>query len=119
MANGLSWAVTVAIRGEICHLFQEQHLIDHAANRALFDGVHDFALFDLPNGTKACLQEDIPAAKDTISRIRTMESKFGAHIAFAHDTEWMKIGTDEVLMSLLDDTLKVAARETIPNGGIP
>lgn len=70
-------------------------------------------MFDTPNG-KACLHSDIPAAKQTIERLRAMERKLGMHIAFAHLTQWMKDGEDEVLMSLLDDHLKMAAKELLP-----
>ena len=47
-----------------------------------------------------------------------MEEKFGAHIAFAHDAEWIKKGDDPVLMSLLDDDLRIAAKARIVKGEI-
>ena len=43
-----------------------------------------------------------------------MEKDLGCHVALAHDAEWMKHGTDKILMSLLDDELKAAARDRIP-----
>lgn len=43
-----------------------------------------------------------------------MESKLNVHVAFAHDAEWMKSGTDEVLMSLLDEDMKHAAETRLP-----
>lgn len=82
--------------------------------RELFDGEYDFAVYDLPNGGQGCLQADVPAAKDTIARIRIMEDELKVHVAFAHDAQWMKEGSDTVLMSLLDDDLKRAAKTRIP-----
>ena len=57
---------------------------------------------------------DIPEARKTISSLRTLEKDFNVHMAFAHDTSWMKEGTNAVLMSLLDDDLRKAARDQIP-----
>jgi hypothetical protein len=48
-----------------------------------------------------------------------LEIDYGAHIALAHDASWLKKGTDKVLMSLLDDTMRVAAKEKIPYDEIP
>ena len=87
-------------------------------HRALFDGAHDFAVFSLPDGSEACLQADVPAARETLVRIKIMEEKFGAHIAFAHDAEWIKKGEDHLLMSLLDDDLRNDAKARISNGQI-
>ena len=85
----------------------------------LYHGKHDFARFPLPGGNTGCLQADIPAAKDTLSRIRVLEQQHGVHVAFAHDNSWMLEGTDEVLMSLLSDELKHAAQNVLPTGGLP
>jgi hypothetical protein len=65
------------------------------------------------------LHTDISAAKDTISRIRVLVKQFGVHVALAHDAAWLKEGTDEVLMSLLDESMKRAARERIPKDEMP
>lgn len=48
-----------------------------------------------------------------------MESNLGAHIALAHDTEWVKTGTNSVLMGMLDEEskegfkVKLAASEAL------
>lgn len=66
------------------------------------------------------LHTDIHAAKDTISRIQILEKEHSVHVALAHDASWMKHGTDDVLMSLLDNDLTAAvkngriARDEIP-----
>jgi hypothetical protein len=65
------------------------------------------------------LHADLAAAKDTIASIARLEKDYGAHIALAHDASWLKKGTDEVLMSLLDDKMRVAAKERIPYDEIP
>jgi hypothetical protein len=65
------------------------------------------------------LHTDLVAAKDTIANLRMLETDYGAHIALAHDASWLKKGEDEVLMSLLDDKMKVAAKEKIPYDKIP
>ena len=87
-------------------------------SRQLLDGLCEFATFDLPNGQSASLQADIPAAKDTIRRIKRFE-EMGAHVALAHDAQWVKEGTDKVLMGLLSDHMKLAATERIPNDERP
>jgi hypothetical protein len=65
------------------------------------------------------LHADLATAKDTIANIRRLETEYSAHIALAHDASWLKKGTDEVLMSLLDDKMRVAAKEKIPYDEIP
>jgi hypothetical protein len=65
------------------------------------------------------LHADLAAAKDTIAKIRSLETEYGAHIALAHDALWLKKGTDEVLMALLDDKMRVAAKEKIAYDEIP
>ncbi|GAB7349176.1 hypothetical protein MBLNU459_g8111t1 [Dothideomycetes sp. NU459] len=79
----------------------------------LYSGACDFAMFDTPGG-KSCLHSDLPSAKDSLRRIKVMESEFGAHVAFAHITQWMQDGKDDVLMSLLDNDMRMAAKELIP-----
>jgi hypothetical protein len=65
------------------------------------------------------LHADIAAARSTITKMRTLERDFGTHTALAHDASWLKKGTDTVLVSLLDEKLKVAAKEKIPHDEIP
>jgi hypothetical protein len=45
-----------------------------------------------------------------------MEKEYRVHIALAHDAEWMKAGTNQVLMGLLDDELREAAKTKIRLG---
>ena len=82
--------------------------------RRLFDGLEDFAVWQMPDGCSTSLQADIPSAKDTLRRMKVMEKDLGCRIAFAHDTEWMKAGQDETLMSMLDEDMRTAARERLP-----
>jgi hypothetical protein len=65
------------------------------------------------------LHTDLAAAKETIAKIGLLETKFGGHTALAHDATWLKKGTDQVLMSLLDGEMRVAAKEKIPYDEIP
>lgn len=87
-------------------------------NSDLYNGVKDFAVFALPDGSKSCLQMDVNAAKDTISRIKILEKDHGAHIAFAHDISWALEGNnqDELLISCLSSELQQAARDRLPYG---
>ena len=86
--------------------------------RALLDGKQEIATWALPNGCMTSLQADIDAAKDTMSRIRLIETKLGAHIALAHDTDWIVEGNNSVLMSLLDQEMKESAKSKILAGEI-
>jgi glyoxylase-like metal-dependent hydrolase (beta-lactamase superfamily II) len=81
--------------------------------RELFDGVHEIAVWQQADGTTASLQADVCAAKDTIARIRVMEQHLKVHVAFAHDASWMKEGTDQVLMSLLNPYMKDIIKERL------
>ncbi|TVY58378.1 Cytochrome P450 monooxygenase andK [Lachnellula cervina] len=83
-------------------------------NLRIFDGLEQFAVWENPNGCSASLQADIPVAKDTIRRIKLMEKELGCHVAFAHDTEWMKKGLDQTLMGMLDTDMKRATKERLP-----
>lgn len=65
------------------------------------------------------LHTDITSARDTMAKLRALETDYGAHIALAHDASWMKQGTDRVLMSLLDEGMKLAAKEKIAHDEIP
>ena len=114
MENGYFWEATAAIQGEpLCPGLKCRNILTRKC-RELFEGKQDFAVFTLPGGGQGCLQADIPAAKDTIARIRIMEKEFKMHIAFAHDTQWMEEGSDHVLMSLLDDHVRRGAKHQIP-----
>lgn len=61
---------------------------------------------------------DIPAARNTISKLKIMEQKFRAHIALAHDTSWVQKGSDKVLMSLLDADLAPQARQRVSSNEV-
>jgi hypothetical protein len=67
----------------------------------------------------ASLHADISAARDTIAKIRLLDRNPNVHVALAHDASWMKEGSDRVLMSLLDDDMKKAAKKRIPYDEIP
>lgn len=85
----------------------------------MLDGRQDIASFPGPGNNCMTLHSDLFSAKDTISKLRTLERDYGAHIALAHDASWLEKGTDEVLMSLLDEKMKLAAKEKIPRDEIP
>lgn len=87
--------------------------------RELLDGTYEISQFCVPGLGKMSLHADISAAKSTIARIRILEKEFGFHVALAHDARWLKEGSDPVLMSLLDEHMRTAARERIPNDEIP
>jgi hypothetical protein len=116
--TGSFWAVIVVIQGR-------DHLLDTNAeqvltySRELLDGKYEISQFCVPGIGKMSLHSDIPAAKNTIAKIRILEKNFGFHVALAHDARWLKDGSDEVLMSLLDEHMKQAARERISNDEIP
>jgi len=84
----------VLLGGDCCH------------TRAIFDGLVDFAQFSLPDGSKACIHLDIPAARDTLRKLKEMEEVYGVHICFAHDAKWMQKGVDETLMGLLSEDMR-------------
>lgn len=65
------------------------------------NGSAEIAVFKLPDGTEMSLHYDIHEANDTIRRLRRAETEYVMHVALAHDTEWIRRGKDEVLMSLL------------------
>ncbi|KAJ6027592.1 uncharacterized protein N7446_003813 [Penicillium canescens] len=83
---------------------------DCCHSRALFTGTKEFASFELPDGITFSLHEDVPAATDTLERMRIMERKFGAHVALAHDTAWIERENDSILLSLLDDEFRCDMR---------
>ncbi|KAL7771223.1 hypothetical protein CFE70_001166 [Pyrenophora teres f. teres 0-1] len=88
-------------------------------SRDLLDGKQEVAEFPGPGTESISLHTDIATAKETMAKIRALEIDCGAHTALAHDALWMKSGTDQVLMSLLDDKMKTAAKEKIPHDEIP
>lgn len=60
----------------------------------------------MPDGNTFCLHTDVPAARDTLARIRFMEKKLGVHVALAHDATWMQDASDTVLLSLIDERFR-------------
>ncbi|KAF2199969.1 Metallo-hydrolase/oxidoreductase [Delitschia confertaspora ATCC 74209] len=92
---------------------------DCCHSRELLDGKYEIAEFCVPGLGKSTLHADLQAAQRTIERVRVLEKEFGFHVALAHDASWMKSGADQVLMSLLDESMKQAAREKIPLDEIP
>ncbi|KAF2467468.1 Metallo-hydrolase/oxidoreductase [Lindgomyces ingoldianus] len=92
---------------------------DCCHSRELLDGEYEISQFCVPGVGKTSLHADIPAAKSTIDRIRILEKNYGFHVALAHDAAWMKKGSDLVLMSLLDEHMKKAAKERITKDEIP
>ncbi|KAF2815575.1 uncharacterized protein BDZ99DRAFT_567401 [Mytilinidion resinicola] len=91
---------------------------DCCHSRQLLNGQADFAFFDIPGG-KACLHEDVNAAEDTIRRLREAEDGHGMHIAMAHDVEWLRQGSDEVLMSVLPTTNREQFLRAVRAGEAP
>ncbi|RYO62665.1 hypothetical protein AA0116_g4376 [Alternaria tenuissima] len=92
---------------------------DCCHSRDLLDGLREIAEFQGPGAVSMSLHTDLTSAKDTIAKIRQLETNFGVHTALAHDASWLKQGTDQVLMSLLDSKMRVAAKEKIPFDEIP
>lgn len=84
-------------------------------NRELLDGKQEIAEFPGPDADMVSLHTDLEAAHNTITKIRVLEKEFRVHTALAHDASWLKEGTNRVLMSLLDDDLKAAAKDRIPH----
>ncbi|KAK5464571.1 hypothetical protein LTS15_001133 [Exophiala xenobiotica] len=98
-AARLSTGIWVIMAGDCCHA------------RQIYEGLGDFAVFTLPGGHKACLQADVPAAKDTLKRIQAFEDAYGAKVCLAHDATWMLTGsTDETLISFVAEDVREAFR---------
>ncbi|KAM5380887.1 hypothetical protein ACJZ2D_003411 [Fusarium nematophilum] len=74
---------------------------DCCHSRDLLTGKKKIAQVLMPDGSTFCLHEDIDAAYDTISRLREAANRYGMHILMAHDAEWIKEGSSNLLMSLL------------------
>jgi hypothetical protein len=87
--------------------------------RELLEGRREIAQFPGPGAEPMSLHNDIASAKETMAKLRALETEYGAHIALAHDASWLKEGSDPVLMSLLDERMKRAAKEKIVHDEIP
>ncbi|KAH7242855.1 beta-lactamase-like protein [Fusarium solani] len=93
---------------------------DCCHSQALLREKEDIALYDLPTGeTAAYLHKDLPAARITIDKIRLAESKYGMHIALAHDATWLVSQHDPVLMSLVDDDKRGIWLDRVAQGERP
>lgn len=60
------------------------------------------------------------AARSTISKVRTLERKYGVRTLLAHDVSWMTDKVDELLLSLCDES--ISSQETrlrITRGEVP
>jgi hypothetical protein len=102
---------------EVCHLVRRQAFAD--MTRGLLDGTEEVAEFQGPADETMSLHTDLTAARETMEKIRILERERGFHTALAHDASWLKEGTDQALMSLLDDDMKAAAKKRIPYDEIP
>lgn len=100
-----------------CHSRLSSAISDDCSNyRSLLDGTHDVAEFCVPHRSgKVSLHSDLAAAKETISKVRILEKEFGFHVALSHDAEWMKIGSDKVLMGMLDDHIPLRSDDSVSN----
>ncbi|KAJ2901598.1 hypothetical protein MKZ38_001618 [Zalerion maritima] len=67
----------------------------------IFLGRREIGNVPMPDGSMFCLHEDLGAAVDTIGKLREAVDQYGMHIAMAHDPEFIRSGSDEVLMSIL------------------
>ena len=99
----------VSISLHISHI-----LTDCIVLRGLLEGAKEIATFPLPDGGTGCLHTDVAAAKDTLARLRVLQSQLGVHIALANDASWMEKEDDEVLMSLLDEKFQEDMRRALP-----
>ncbi|KAF4547616.1 Metallo-beta-lactamase-like protein 2 [Elsinoe fawcettii] len=96
----------IVLGGDCCH------------SREIMDGQQDFATWYTGDGRLCSLHEDISAAKATVDKLRMLEQE-GAHIALAHDVEWMLRKDDAVLMSLLSADMHDFVHYRLAGGGIP
>lgn len=119
--NAPSWIV---LASDCCHsryLLYGPLLMNYAYRscfRELLNGHANFAYFDIPGG-KACLHDDVDAAKDTLRRLQEAEEGHGMHIAMAHDVEWLRQGSDEVLMSILPTEYREHFLQAVRAGEAP
>lgn len=67
----------------------------------------------------AFLHKDLNAARETIEKIRLAESKYGMHVALAHDESWLKSQDNPVLMSLLSEHKRGEWLERVSRGERP
>jgi hypothetical protein len=102
-----------------CHLSWKKTTNTPERSRALLDGTADFRVWKSPQGEEQSLHEDLGAVRTTVQKIKAFELNYGAHVALAHDSSWMLAGTDDVLMSLLDDDLREFAKTKLPIDGDP
>lgn len=87
--------------------------------RSIFVGTREIATVKSPEGLRVCLHEDLNAAQTTISRLREAVDDYGMHIAMAHDADFIRDGSDEVLMSLLHPLFDASCLERIRAGQQP
>ncbi|KAM5354818.1 hypothetical protein ACJ41O_001464 [Fusarium nematophilum] len=92
---------------------------DCCHSKALLEGNEDFQTWKGPQGEVESLHEDLCAARETVRKIRMLETNYGAHVALAHDSSWMVSGTDKVLMSLLQKEMQDFATVGLPRGEYP
>ncbi|KAF2850845.1 hypothetical protein T440DRAFT_499002 [Plenodomus tracheiphilus IPT5] len=96
-----------------------QRLGDCCHSRKLLDGQEQFAQVKMPSGKWWSLHTDVEAARDTIARLKRSETDYGTHIAMTHDAEWIKAGSDMVLISILGDEARRAWPGIIQRGEAP
>ncbi|KAJ3546556.1 hypothetical protein NM208_g1940 [Fusarium decemcellulare] len=92
---------------------------DCCHSRALLEGKADFKTWKGPLNQNCSLHTDLDAARQTVSKIRSLEVDYGSRIVLAHDSSWMLAGTDKVLFSLLGDQMLEFARNRLPKGDYP
>ena len=84
----------------------------------MFDGEKTFAVWDSMDGSKGCLHLDLPAAQDTVARLRAAE-ELGMRICMAHDANWMIAVKDEVLWSILLPSMRTKGLPRLYAGDPP
>ncbi|KEF56016.1 uncharacterized protein A1O9_07596 [Exophiala aquamarina CBS 119918] len=121
--NGAFWIIQAPghMPGNLCAAARTEgeNLIGRAdfSCRALIDGTFDIAVTILADGTKRCIHQDIPAAAETIAKMREMERSHAFHIALAHDATWMMAEKkDTTLFSMLDEGFRVNIDAHISTG---
>jgi len=102
--QGGDWVI---LGGDCCH------------SRGLLDGKYEIAQLEVPEWGTVCAHLDLETARSTIKKLRNMELDYGINVALAHDEEWMRQGTNKVLMSLLDNDMKAFVTERLVDSGTP
>ncbi|OAL42547.1 Metallo-hydrolase/oxidoreductase [Pyrenochaeta sp. DS3sAY3a] len=92
---------------------------DCCHSRKLLDGQEQFAQVKMPAGKWWCLHTDVEAARDIIARLKRSERDYSARIAMTHDADWIKAGSDLVLMSMLGDEAKREWPRILQRGEAP